>query len=764
MNKKRLFMILGVCCILAAAFILGATGVIDLNKKTESKQSDKLIGIIVTTEFPSSTDFDYVPGQGVVLKPIQGVLADRKNDSSRGSMPAEIDYVFPGVEGMRLFNIDTPPFSDGHTQVDTSAADEEFCHVSTGTRRNNSKHNGSEESTETIYEISGTLKHVIPEDEITFYTTPIYRTVEGEVYLGYCSGAHTMHKEYWNNSTPSFTESSSSYETRDGVTVTEGRSITVNIQLVRQPVRITLCQFNTAHELIHSEQYLPGDIPRKITLFRETATILVDTENIPDDGHECHTYESYSRDDSSFYTLEYMDNGYCRENYHELKWPDPDEAADLSWNVDGITLTISGHGKMPDYERNAPTVDADGFTVMGSVATPWKKQYFTRVIIEEGITSLGELAFEGNQDMTSVTLPETLTSIAHSAFQYCEGLTRINIPGSISKIDFNTFSGCRKLEKIILPDSVTQIGSYAFSYCTLLTDVILPDSLISVGANAFAHCLSLEYISLPASVRQIGKDAFAGCGNLKSITVSEGSFAEQYCKENKLPYDYGDGTPVHRPEPANPGVTWKVEDDTLFISGKGPMDDYCPRAYPHKGDNRQIDYGTSAPWDEETFSKVVIGEGITSIGELTFSNRKGLYSVTLPKSLTTIGKSTFFDCRDLEEINLDSVTAYGETAFCGCKNLKSISLSPSLETIESSSFHACTSLTEIRVPDSVKIVKPWAFFNCFSLEKVYLPASVTEIGSRAFYGCKNLKEIVVEKGSYAEQYCIDNNLPCTYSN
>ena len=79
-------------------------------------------------------------------------------------------------------------------------------------------------------------------------------------------------------------------------------------------------------------------------------------------------------------------------------------------------------------------------------------------------------------------------------------------------------------------------------------------------------------------------------------------------------------------------------------------------------------------------------------------------------------------------------------------------------------FGSCSKLTEITVPDSVTFISSYAFADCASLEKVSLPASVKEMYYDIFQGCGNLKEIVVEKGSCAEQYCIENKLPYFYAN
>ena len=750
MNKKLITTVITVCCVLAAAFILGATGVIDLTrtKAIETKQSDRLIGVIVTTEYPMAEP-SYIPGQGISFGPARGVLADRNDESSLRTMPAEYDYIFPGIDGVRLFNEPATVSEDGSMHhVIRRMEDEEFCELVHGTSSKEDNKNGSQSSVEKISTVTASLYYALQDDEVTFFSTPIYQTADGEVYLGECGDGYTIQKKYMNqHKSSSLSSSSSQTRTVNGITTVEGNSITVTFKLVREPVKITLCQFNAAHEMIQADEYQPGEMPRDITPLPETVMVLVDTESKVTDEPEIHSYEVYNRDNTSFYTFRYKDNGYCPQDYHELHWPDPQAVTDLFWKVKDGTLTISGHGRMADYSYQSPV--------------PWYQENYTRLVVEEGITYLGNHAFSNNELLEDIRLPESLTEIGSNVFEYNDSLTEITLPGS-----------------------VRDIGPYAFSRCSRLRKVTLPDSVKFINTCAFDGCSALEYINLPASVRDFGIKVFRGCGNLRSVTVAEGSAAEWHCRENRLPYDYGDGTPVHLPA-GNPDISWKVENDTLFISGSGKMDDYWSRYRSEDPEGPQGAYGTNAPWDNETFSQVVIGNGITSVGESAFRNRSGLYSVTLPKTLTVIEKNAFFGCSDLKEINLDSVKTIDEyafascdaleevnpasvevinfNAFLGCGSLKTVTLPSTLKEINTSVFRACSGLKEILIPDSVTAIRYDAFCNCTNLEKVVIPASVTKINPRVFDGCKKLKEIVVEKGSAAEQYCIDNNLPCSYN-
>ena len=323
MSKKWIIVI---CCVLAAAFLLGAIGTIDLAYEPEMKPEDRMIGMIVTTSpvwgqpVIKSGNIDFGPNEGVPVE-------KKEKTSSRRSIPAEYDFVFPGVEGVRLFNVDMT--TEYGKQVDTRVADEEFSRIGLDINDKENTVNGKK-VIEREYGINGTLYYVLQDEEVMFFSAPIYQKADGGIYLGESSLDAMMFRkdqmEYSRSS--SFSKSASYSHTENGEKIVEGRSIKAKIQLVREPVKITLCQYNAARELIQADEYLPGEMPRDITPLRDTAMIVVDTENKADEEDAKHSYQAISRADTSFYTLQYKGNGYCIEHYHTLKWPDPETDTD----------------------------------------------------------------------------------------------------------------------------------------------------------------------------------------------------------------------------------------------------------------------------------------------------------------------------------------------------------------------------------------------------------------------------------------------------
>lgn len=125
-----------------------------------------------------------------------------------------------------------------------------------------------------------------------------------------------------------------------------------------------------------------------------------------------------------------------------------------------------------------------------------------------------------------------VVTIGNSAFSECYFLTSTIIPDSVTSIGVNAFYHC-PLNSINIPSNVTRIGDRAFESCNNLTNVEIPESVKSIDFYAFASCESLTKVTIPDSVTIIGEDVFFECFRV-SIICSQGSYAEQYAKENEI--------------------------------------------------------------------------------------------------------------------------------------------------------------------------------------------------------------------------------------
>ena len=170
----------------------------------------------------------------------------------------------------------------------------------------------------------------------------------------------------------------------------------------------------------------------------------------------------------------------------------------LTWKLyENGTLNISGTGAMKDYDSDSNPSPA------------YNNLNVKKVVIEDGVTSIGERAFSNCSSLTNITIPNSVTSIGKYAFSYCSILTSITIP-----------------------DSVTSIGKYAFHYCSNLTSITIPNSVTSIGNDAFSYCKSLTSITIPDNVTSIGEAAFGNCSSLTTISLS--------CKSTLKKSDFGD--------------------------------------------------------------------------------------------------------------------------------------------------------------------------------------------------------------------------------
>ena len=384
----------------------------------------------------------------------------------------------------------------------------------------------------------------------------------------------------------------------------------------------------------------------------------------------------------------------------------------LTWTLDSTgTLKISGTGAMTDYTdiSNAPSnapwyssrssiksvIIENGVTSIGD-----KAFYFcsslTSVTIPDSVTTIGEWAFPRCTSLTSVTIPDSVTTIGDHAFSYCSSLTSVTIPNSVTTIGELAFYDCSSLTSVTIPNSVTTIGEWAFSGCSSLTSVTIGSGVTTIGDNAFCSCTSLDNITIPDSVTSIGGGAFSGCRSLKSINVDNHN--EYYSSSGGVLFD---------------------KNQTILI------------CYPAG----------------KTESNYTIPDSVTTIGDDAFECCSSLTNVAIPDSVTTIGDHAFELCGSLTNVAIpDSVTSIGGSAFFYCSSLTSVTIGNGVTSIGDYAFSYCSSLTNVAIGNGVTSIGEWAFSNCDNLTSVTIPDSVTSIGGSAFESCSSLTSVTIGSG------------------
>jgi len=345
----------------------------------------------------------------------------------------------------------------------------------------------------------------------------------------------------------------------------------------------------------------------------------------------------------------------------------------------------------------------------GSAASLTLKKYAgdaASVTIPDGVTIVGDSAFNGNTSLTAVVLPDSVVTIGANAFQSCTGLTKAELSSKLEKIANYAFDNCKALKEIQIPETVTEIGSGAFQYCAGLTELTLPEGLQTIGESAFVGCSGLTRLAIPDGVQSVGINAFHSIN--AQLCCSMGSRAAEAL--SRVGYDFYT-------------ETWKLRytfDSDKQVNGL--------RAERYLGSD----------------AAVTLPEGTTLIGGSAFKDCAFITSVTLPEKLLSIGNYAFSGCTGLTEIVIpDSVTTIGSYAFSGCTGLTRVVLPAGLTAIPDRCFNNCEKLPGIAIPETVTSIGSCAFRYCSALTAITLPQGLQTLGANAFLYCENLPYVDV---------------------
>ncbi|MDO4620602.1 MAG: leucine-rich repeat protein [Lachnospiraceae bacterium] len=273
---------------------------------------------------------------------------------------------------------------------------------------------------------------------------------------------------------------------------------------------------------------------------------------------------------------------------------------DLTYSLSASgVLTISGTGRMYDYMAMDP---------------PWLqkkngvelREKISRVIIEDGVTTVCKYAFNGCTQLTYVKLADSITSMDNGVFYGCYNISRMTFPKNLKTINSDMLFGCSTLERVTLPSGLKEIGSEVFRQCSSLREVTIPSGVTVMGDGVFRECTLLTTVTIPSGVKKIGSSMFESCVNLKTVSIpsgvtSIGSHAFMGCKrleEIKLP-----------------AKLTKIEMYTFY---------FCKK-----------------------LKEVNVPQNVTEIGANAFDSCTELVYLILPVSLKTIRSDAFANCKAL---------------------------------------------------------------------------------------------------------------------
>jgi hypothetical protein len=263
----------------------------------------------------------------------------------------------------------------------------------------------------------------------------------------------------------------------------------------------------------------------------------------------------------------------------------------------------------------------------------------TNVTIGDGVTTIGDYAFDNCSALTTITIPNSVTSIGDWAFWNC-GFTTITMPDSVTKVGDGAFAFCYALTNFTIGKGVASIGDYACFYCTSLPSISIPNSVANIGNDAFSGT-SLTNVLIGNGVAVIGDFAFAGCG-LTSITIPDnvtsiGSEAFADCSLTSV---------MISASVTNVGVSAFLCGSltTINVDGNNLSYSSVVGVLFDKSQSTLIEY---PPGKAGSYN---IPNGVTSIGIGAFSYCGGLTNVTIPNSATNIGDSAFAGCLSLTKV------------------------------------------------------------------------------------------------------------------
>lgn len=337
----------------------------------------------------------------------------------------------------------------------------------------------------------------------------------------------------------------------------------------------------------------------------------------------------------------------------------------IECRVEGKTLYFEGKGRL-----TAEVVKE----LTANVTT----QIIDEIVIEDGITAIGKLAFVNWTNLEGV-----------------------KIAGSVKIIENDAFLFCFKLKWVDFSEGLLYIGHCAFSE-NVIGGAWLPKSIEGIGANNFDAETSLY----------IDGEKIDG-----ELLVVNGSLLELSGKV-------------------------KPEDDVenVIYAMKAAFSDEWLAL--HRDENGLVVYNGILLDASKSKGKVVVPSGVKCIGYQAFARCNEVTSVVIPEGVEMIDVSAFAGCKNLLRISLPQTLKFvGEYAFSNCESLETIELSAGVKCIYENTFKDCKSLKSIVIPNSVMYIDEAAFYGCSSLNKVETSEELVAIGKQAFYDCVSLQEM-----------------------
>lgn len=359
----------------------------------------------------------------------------------------------------------------------------------------------------------------------------------------------------------------------------------------------------------------------------------------------------------------------------------------VKWHYSAGTLTISGSGAMSNYSTN---------NVPG-----WSKytNSIKKVIIKEGVTTIGTQTFAN-----------------------CKVLAQVQLPDTLRRVGSGTFYGCQRLKSVSFPEKVTEIPNGCFVNCGMLEEVSVPGAK-TIAQYAFQNTAIIRF-TLGKNVKRFSSLAFFGT-KIESYQVEQGNGS--YLSKDGVLFSK-DGKRLIAFPSGKPQTTYTVPSTVTTI-------------------------GNYAFFKNQYLTKVKMGKNVTTIKEGAFDACQSFTSVSIPDSVTKVGDYAYFGCPKLTTIKFGKglkKTSY--QMFRECKSLKNIVFGSSLEELGAHTFAYCNSLTKVSLPENIKVLGPGAFGECRAL-KSFASAGLRDLPYAVFWNCKSLSTVKLGEGMNSVSRC-----------
>lgn len=330
--------------------------------------------------------------------------------------------------------------------------------------------------------------------------------------------------------------------------------------------------------------------------------------------------------------------------------------------------------------------------------------------------------------LLSITMLITLFPAAMSVYAASSGVCGANLTWTLDDEGTLTINGSGKMYDY---DSFGSQASPFNQKAANIKKVIIGNDVTYIGKYAFYKCNNITSIEIGEGVKSLGGFAFYECTSLSQVNWN--AISMDNLAYNGYYFNSGEGAS---------GFDVVFGDQVERIPDhafSGYRNSTYPRVKSIQFGSSITSIGKSAFYQCFELTSVDIPDYITSIGESAFQSCSELTSVRIGDGITTLETSLFTACHKLENIEFGkNVTSIGPYAFSYCLGLKSIDVPDSVTSISRFAFHNCKALTDVRFGEDVTTIEEGVFCNCSQLENVEFSDNITSIGRLAFGYCSSL--------------------------